>query len=598
MTEVPVRLPRRRYALARRAWHRSVSPSRHPGLPFLEPPGGKVAARITAVDPGMVTTLQVRAPAYVYDAPAEDFALELAAYVEGPEPSTVTTVQDPPHRAPGSGPVRIVTPPPRQVTRPDVARFVAAIAPPSPAGRWIGQRRPNDPVPSVAYYPTPARVELVGALAIEDAGRHGAALLPRSGAIADTGWWTASSWAAELVTFVPPLLWASFKALSPAVVLDLGEPRKVLIADPHPWIPVEDLPPAAGSVVRIPLLYDGRNPEPRTLRPVLSRYVVFHASPGRHELHETGHGLLVKYTHRERGNLLSKLSSSGGFAGDVFRAGASTLAGEIIATAAGAVVGLGAGAGVVQAALAGARHAGLDLSSAIELATATGPAGIATEPAEVGNVGQRLADALIRAAPDAYRLAPVVAPEETEAFLIEVARGSVWLAGFDGVWGRLLRESVLLSIKDPLKRNRIRLELGKLAAEVARQGGMTLAIAKALYDAVASYVVGTATGGLSLALEAGFEAAQQALDLLLYALETRGMAELRATVEAQANARAMARLDELLAAVAAEDARELEAARAEGARPSSAGAADQVCGWACELLRAIARVFDVITWRL
>jgi hypothetical protein len=512
------------------------------------PPGGALAKKVSTLE-GTHTVSGTVNRVYAFRAPAEDFALELAAHreVEAPPGAIVRDPAPPPQvtiRAQGDPrPSVVLLPPPPARTVADPARSVLLLAAPDRSrGPSLFVARKGVTYPDVQFYPRPVREDHLGCWALEleiGAARHGRAMVRRDGRPIERGdaWWSGTSWGRELIPWSSPRL-GNYYGWGPAKLLDLGTPRPVLIEDPHPFVASEYLPRSLGPKVALALA-GGR---PRTFRPVMSRYVMI-ADHARNELREVEGALIGWYTEAESGNLFARLDRMGGIVGEGYRfvARDAALRGLIIAAVTIATGGIG-GVAVTQAVSAASAPAG----------------GLVFAPGG----GSPLGD-LVQAV--AQHPADTAATNEREvnSLLEEVAKGTSYLAGIDGFYGTLFRELAIMA-QDPRDRDALRLALIRIRGELAAWGGKPLAIGRAVFEAVRSAVIAIGTAGIGTAAELALKAGERAAEEMQKLLEARNLIEVRRIMEERVRARHLEQL-ELLIARWNEESRAAEEAAAPAA---------------------------------
>jgi hypothetical protein len=417
---------------------------------------------------------------YNYGAPAEDFAINAAAFAPGAIP-TVTTGGQPAVGTPRRLGYKPAIP---GVTVANVRKFLALVRP-----EEVG---------------APRRADFVGALAWERDGATNTAMLPRAGGELDPAaldrWWTSGPDGERPIRFQPRKV-LGYAGPEDAAVVGFASPQLVLVRDPHPWIPAEYLPPAAGPYVALAQT----NGEIRRYRPVKVRSV--YVSKGeRHTLRDTGHGLQVWYEEASSGNFLD-----------------SSLGRAFVQVGAGALGVLTGGFGLAAAgAIQGAAFSGSAASGALTAAQA-----VAVNPGAYvqAGYGATLAGASVGSA---------IAPEETAKALAEIAKASTFLADFDGIFGAIGREIAITLQTDPRRRDRLRFKLAELKAMVKAKGGVALELVQELYAAVKATVTAGAVEGLAAAEQAVFKYAEKAASALAEYLETRNSGELTRIAYAEA----------------------------------------------------------------
>lgn len=442
--EIPIQTVARYYHEMRANYLRVTgAPRNDQWYPCFLPPGSMRARKLTAAQQDGY---------YAYNDPASDFAVDPAAVREAPEPVNTITIQDAAPRPYfyGGRAVKPPAPPPRFVTEIDKSRFLAVIA---PAGNLGPATFQGGRAVAPSRYPTPIRPELVGVHAVEDSARHGRALVSVNGAplnLTDS-WWIGN----PIHAYAPAPTFAAAHAAGfygwnyGVQAIDFPQPVKVLIRDPHPWIPAAAMPVPAGPNVAIPL-YGGT--QVNVYRPVMTTRILVPIGK-RRELRDTGHGLMLWYTEAPSGN----------YWGTDW--GRATIIAGIIIVGPSAAFAVGAVAGPTIGAV---------LTAAV-LPLATGLA---------------------------------IAPTATAEVLAEIAKGTQYLAGFDLFYGQLFRELAIIAQGDIQAQNRLRLALAKLKGDIDKDGGLSLVILHLVVDTA----LAVTSGGASEALSATYKAAQVAIE--------------------------------------------------------------------------------------
>lgn len=548
--EVPVAMPRRLYVQARANWYRAhdgqegrpLLPRNDAALPFPVPPGSVLARKITGFEERRIQTTGEgvgnatgveRFP--IYGDPASDYAVDPALYVFPDEAAAINAERmraalAVPFACPiGSRRVDVpvtewgivvytvsecrrpdgtlVAPVPGPDARPlDLAPFAIGNPPISvpPAQRPEGA--------SSFDYLAGWRAAQVGDFALE--GSLGLSLRPGAGADPRShDWWAASSFAEELLEFRPPNLRGAYESYDAPLEIPLGRMRFVAIRDPHPWIPAEALPPHANGVAepfRVRTSYTGGAQFTHVYRLVKADRVLFHLAH-RHGLAEFPHPAVPEgvitgtYVDHADGNFFKQPEAAYLFAGLVVLTGIYLP--YLIAAPAFATSVASAGL-VVTGTLAAAETAtGLDLGGK-----------------------------------DALR---------------EAAKASAYLGGFDDFWGVILRELAVM-VQDPDDRDRLRVRLATIRADLDERGGVGLVVARTVVQVATAIATANVAQAGTFAQQVSIDLAQQALSALEGVAEANNGVELERIITDQIRERTLAAVDQLIDRVnqAAHNARE------------------------------------------
>jgi hypothetical protein len=489
--EIAVTLPARVYVSVRQKYLHALSKPNDPDAPsrasIPHPMTGRapIAKRITGVHTGYFgrnsTTPALNGPAstlrpidYFYDAPADDFAVELAAFRSASVPESVTTT---PGTAQVSAPGKLgykPAVPGVSIRTAQLDRFLAVVSP-----RTVGAAR---------------RADFVGAFAIEQPGASNEALTPKHGGtvLRSDSWWAAGAEGDRLVSFVPTAV-QGYDGPYRASAHTFPKPTLVLVRDPHPWLPAEYLPPREGEYV---LIANTRGQIER-FRPVRVS-TVYWTPYKRRELRDTGRGLLPWYEEAESGNFLN--TSAGRVAVQVGALAIGVLTGGAALPALGAIGSITYGGSAVAPALNTVQAVAINPGVYVQV----GYGGVMTGAA-VGSV---------------------VAPNPTANALAELAKGSQFLGGLDGILGAIGREIAINLQTSPARRDGLRLQLAQLKAKIQAQGGAFLRGAQGAVALLRAAVTAGADAGLTAGEQAALEIAQRAASALDQLLSTRNDLEL------------------------------------------------------------------------
>jgi len=214
----------------------------------------------------------------------------------------------------------------------------------------------------------------------------------------------------------------------------------------------------------------------------------------------------------------------------VLHTAARSAAVEIGFRIAGTIITAGIGAPLIQLGVSAAsRFSGADLDNALAQASGAASEATATDAVTSVNAAQwaeEHAELIVEAA---RMYAPILAPEQTNKALQEIAKFANQVDAFGTLYTMAFTELTIQADASKKRRDELRVRIAEIKASVVRRGGVWLMVAKHAYQALQTVVIAIATAGTGLPIIAGItalDAVQFAMSAAQMALELENAAEL------------------------------------------------------------------------